>query len=67
MVDCFDTSDNQQQHHLAGHQVKKADHHKSLGHLVSPKYPESTEVHQVVKTRYAGCPGISSNCESEGS
>jgi hypothetical protein len=47
MVDYFDTSDNQQQHHLAGHQAKVADHHKSLGHLVSPKYPESTKVHQV--------------------
>jgi hypothetical protein len=35
MVDCLDTSDNQQQHHLAGNQVKVADHHKSLGHLLS--------------------------------
>jgi hypothetical protein len=47
MVDYFDTSDKQQQHYLEGYQVKVADHHKSLGHLVSPKYPESTKVHQV--------------------
>jgi hypothetical protein len=47
MVDCYDTSDKQQPHLLEGHQVKVADYHKSLGHLVSPKYPESTKVHQV--------------------
>jgi hypothetical protein len=47
LVDCFDTSGKQQEHHLEGHQVKVADYHKSLGHLVSPKYPESTKVHQV--------------------
>jgi hypothetical protein len=47
MVDCYDASDKQQQHYLEGHQVKVADYHKSLGHLVSPKYPELTKVHQV--------------------
>jgi hypothetical protein len=36
----------QQQHCFKGNQVKIADHHKSLGHLVSQK-PESAKIYKV--------------------
>ena len=47
MIDAFVMLDSTKKDPFKGRQIKITEHHKSLGHLISPKNPENTQIQQV--------------------